>query len=187
MVRDFGIMIFQDFLLLVCVYLFLMPLHVMEKKKIKNGLILCGAWCVMLAARLLIPAIGEHLIAEFFMRFVITVIAVGLISKKISWEMIYCTVWPLIVYHCINIIWNSLHRVSAIEQQPRVLQYLFSLLFFAAMYLLFAGFQEMDFTRQDQEEHSQQQQCFSYPCSLTTIFIRTVENPILQFWFSYTV
>ena len=39
MVRDFGIMIFQDFLLLVCVYLFLMPLHVMEKKKIKNGLI----------------------------------------------------------------------------------------------------------------------------------------------------
>ena len=61
MVRDFGIMIFQDFLLLVCVYLFLMPLHVMEKKKIKNGLILCGAWCVMLAARLLIPAIGEHL------------------------------------------------------------------------------------------------------------------------------
>lgn len=33
MVRDFGIMIFQDFLLLVCVYLFLMPLHVMEKKK----------------------------------------------------------------------------------------------------------------------------------------------------------
>ena len=36
MVRDFGIMIFQDFLLLVCVYLFLMPLHVMEKKKIKN-------------------------------------------------------------------------------------------------------------------------------------------------------
>ena len=136
MVRDFGIMIFQDFLLLVCVYLFLMPLHVMEKKKIKNGLILCGAWCVMLAARLLIPAIGEHLIAEFFMRFVITMIAVGLISKKISWEMIYCTVWPLIVYHCINIIWNSLHRVSAIEQQPRVLQYLFSLLFFAAMYLL---------------------------------------------------
>lgn len=121
MVRDFGIMIFQDFLLLVCVYLFLMPLHVMEKKKIKNGLILCGAWCVMLAARLLIPAIGEHLIAEFFMRFVITMIAVGLISKKISWEMIYCTVWPLIVYHCINIIWNSLHRVSAIEQQPRVL------------------------------------------------------------------
>ena len=77
MVRDFGIMIFQDFLLLVCVYLFLMPLHVMEKKKIKNGLILCGAWCVMLAARLLIPAIGEHLIAEFFMRFVITMIAVG--------------------------------------------------------------------------------------------------------------
>lgn len=136
MVRDFGIMIFQDFLLLVCVYLFLMPLHVMEKKKIKNGLILCGAWCVMLAARLLIPAIGEHLIAEFFMRFVITMIAVGLISKKISWEMIYCTVWPLIVYHCINIIWNSLHRVSAIEQQPRVLQYLFSLLFFAAVYLL---------------------------------------------------
>ena len=136
MVRDFGIMIFQDFLLLVCVYLFLMPLHVMEKKKIKNGLILCGAWCVMLAARLLIPAIGEHLIAEFFMRFVITMIAVGLISKKISWEMIYCTVWPLIVYHCINIIWNSLHRVSAIEQQPRVLQYLFSLLFFAALYLL---------------------------------------------------
>ena len=136
MVRDFGIMFFQDFLLLVCVYLFLMPLHVMEKKKIKNGLILCGAWCVMLAARLLIPAIGEHLIAEFFMRFVITMIAVGLISKKISWEMIYCTVWPLIVYHCINIIWNSLHRVSAIEQQPRVLQYLFSLLFFAAMYLL---------------------------------------------------
>ena len=36
MVRDFGIMFFQDFLLLVCVYLFLMPLHVMEKKKIKN-------------------------------------------------------------------------------------------------------------------------------------------------------
>lgn len=36
MVRDFGIMIFQDFLLLVCVYLFLMPLHVMEKKKIKK-------------------------------------------------------------------------------------------------------------------------------------------------------
>ena len=35
MVRDFGIMFFQDFLLLVCVYLFLMPLHVMEKKKIK--------------------------------------------------------------------------------------------------------------------------------------------------------
>ena len=112
MVRDFGIMIFQDFLLLVCVYLFLMPLHVMEKKKIKNGLILCGAWCVMLAARLLIPAIGEHLIAEFFMRFVITMIAVGLISKKISWEMIYCTVWPLIVYHCINIIWNSFHRAA---------------------------------------------------------------------------
>ena len=129
MVRDFGIMIFQDFLLLVCVYLFLMPLHVMEKKKIKNGLILCGAWCVMLAARLLIPAIWEHLIAEFFMRFVITMIAVGLISKKISWEMIYCTVWPLIVYHCINLIWNSLHRVSAIEQQPRVLQYIFSLVF----------------------------------------------------------
>ena len=192
MVRDFGIMIFQDFLLLVCVYLFLMPLHVMEKKKIKNGLILCGAWCVMLAARLLIPAIGEHLIAEFFMRFVITMIAVGLISKKISWEMIYCTVWPLIVYHCINIIWNSLHRVSAIEQQPRVLQYLFSLLFFAAMYLLlsitlFRWLPRNGFTRQDQEEHSQQQQCFSYPCSLTTIFIRTVENPILQFWFSYTV
>mgnify|MGYP000842803630 FL=1 len=113
MVRDFGIMIFQDFLLLVCVYLFLMPLHVMEKKKIKNGLILCGAWCVMLAARLLIPAIGEHLIAEFFMRFVITMIAVGLISKKISWEMIYCTVWPFIVYHCINIIWNlSLIHIS---------------------------------------------------------------------------
>ena len=83
MVRDFGIMIFQDFLLLVCVYLFLMPLHVMEKKKIKNGLILCGAWCVMLAARLLIPAIGEHLIAEFFMRFVITMIAVGLILSLI--------------------------------------------------------------------------------------------------------
>ena len=57
-------------------------------------------------------------------------------QQKISWEMIYCTVWPLIVYHCINIIWNSLHRVSAIEQQPRVLQYLFSLLFFAAVYLL---------------------------------------------------
>ena len=36
MVRDFGIMFFQDFLLLVCVYLFLMPLHVMEKKKIKK-------------------------------------------------------------------------------------------------------------------------------------------------------
>lgn len=52
------------------------------KRKNKNGLILCGAWCVMLAARLLIPAIGEHLIAEFFMRFVITMIAVGLISKK---------------------------------------------------------------------------------------------------------
>lgn len=82
MVRDFGIMIFQDFLLLVCVYLFLMPLHVMEKKKIKNGLILCGAWCVMLAARLFIPAIGEHLIAEFFMRFVITMIAVGLNQQK---------------------------------------------------------------------------------------------------------
>ena len=74
------------------------------------------------------------------MRFVITMIAVGLISKKISWEMIYCTVWPLIVYHCINIIWNSLHRVSAIEQQPRVLQYLFSLLFFAAMYLLLSHY-----------------------------------------------
>lgn len=95
-------------------------------------------------------------------------------QQKISWEMIYCTVWPLIVYHCINIIWNSLHRVSAIEQQPRVLQYLFSLLFLRQCICFcpshcFAGFQEMDFTRQDQEEHSQQQQCFSYPCSLTTI------------------
>ena len=112
------------------------------KEKNKNGLILCGAWCVMLAARLLIPAIGEHLIAEFFMRFVITMIAVGLISKKskLGNDLLY--VWPLIVYHCINIIWNSLHRVSAIEQQPRVLQYLFSLLVFcgnvsAFVYTLF--------------------------------------------------
>ncbi len=150
MVRDFGIMIFQDFLLLVCVYLFLMPLHVMEKKKIKNGLILCGAWCVMLAARLLIPAIGEHLIAEFFMRFV------PLSSSR----------------GCCNISFLSCFLRQCICFCPSHCS---------------AGFQEMDFTRQDQEEHSQQQQCFSYPCSLTTIFIRTVENPILQFWFSYTV
>ena len=136
MVRDFGIMIFQDFLLLAGVYLFLMPLHVMEKKKLNNGLILCGAWGVMILARLLIPAAGEHLIAEFFMRFAVTMIAVGWISRKISWEMIYCTIWPMIIYHCINIIWNSLHRFSDIGQQPEVLQYLFSLLFFAAVYLL---------------------------------------------------
>ena len=138
MVRDFGIMIFQDFLLLAGVYLFLMPLHVMEKKKIKNGLMLCGAWGVMILARLLIPVTGQNLILEFLMRFLITMIAVGLISGKISWEMIYCSVWPMIVYHCTNIFWNSLHGISAIDQQPRVMQYIFSLLFFAAVYLVFA-------------------------------------------------
>ena len=79
--------------------------HGKEKNK-KRSDTLWGLVCHA-CRRLLIPAIGEHLIAEFFMRFVITMIAVGLISKKISWEMIYCTVWPLIVYHCINIIWNS--------------------------------------------------------------------------------
>ena len=138
MVRDFGIMIFQDFLLLAGVYLFLMPLHVMEKKKIKNGLMLCGAWGVMILARLLIPVTGQNLILEFLMRFLITMIAVGLISGKISWEMIYCSVWPMIVYHCTNIFWNSLHGISAIDQQPRVMQYIFSLLFFAAVYLMFS-------------------------------------------------
>ena len=86
MVRDFGIMFFQDFLLLVCVYLFLMPLHVMEKKKIKNGLILCGAWCVMLAARLLIPAIGEHLIA-----------AISLFSP------VFCGNVSAFVYHTVSL------------------------------------------------------------------------------------
>ena len=192
MVRDFGIMIFQDFLLLVCVYLFLMPLHVMEKKKIKNGLILCGAWCVMLAARLLIPAIGEHLIAEFFMRFVITMIAVGLISKKISWEMIYCTVWPPL-YIIVSILSGTVYIAFLPLSSSRGCCNISFLSCFLRQCICFcpshcfAGFQEMDFTRQDQEEHSQQQQCFSYPCSLTTIFIRTVENPILQFWFSYTV
>lgn len=81
MVRDFGIMIFRIFIAGMCVSVsHAIACH--GKEKIKNGLILCGAWCVMLAARLLIPAIGEHLIAEFFMRFVITMIAVGLISKK---------------------------------------------------------------------------------------------------------
>lgn len=190
MVRDFGIMIFQDFLLLAGVYLFLMPLHVMEKKKLNNGLILCGAWGVMILARLLIPAAGEHLIAEFFMRFAVTMIAVGWISRKISWEMIYCTIWPMIIYHCTNIIWNSLHRFSDIGQQPEVLQYLFSLLFFAAVYLLlsitlFRWLPRNGFIRQDQEGHSRQQPYSSCHCTLTTIFTRTVENPILRFWFSY--
>ena len=174
MVRDFGIMFFQDFLLLVCVYLFLMPLHVMEKKKIKNGLILCGAWCVMLAARLLIPAIGEHLIAEFFMRFVITMIAVGrslYIIVSILSGTVYIAFLPLNSSRgCCNISFLSC--------------FLRQCICFCLSHC-FAGFQEMDFTRQDQEEHSQQQQCFSYPCFLTTIFTRTVENPILRFWFSY--
>lgn len=189
MVRDFGIMIFRIFIAGMCVSVsHAIACHGKEKNKKRSDTL----WGLVCHACSKTAHSGNRGTSDrrVFHAFCDHDDCCWTDQQKISWEMIYCTVWPLIVYHCINIIWNSLHRVSAIEQQPRVLQYLFSLLFLQRCICYCpsrcsAGFREMDFTRQDQEEHSQQQQCFSYPCFLTTIFTRTVENPILRFWFSY--
>ena len=128
--------VFQDFLLLAGAYLFFMPLQVMKCGKIKNAGILAAAWGIMAAVRFLIPAVSRHIVPEFFVRLFCLTAAVSVIYGKVCWDALYCTIWPLMTYYCINILWDSMDGFFLIREYPVLAQRLFYLLFFAAAYTL---------------------------------------------------
>lgn len=132
----FGMWIFQDFLLLVCVYLFLLPLQVMSGKKIKNALILIIALVILQLLRLTLPVMNKHMIAEFIIRLFVLYITVCIVYRKMCWDALYTSVWAVMIYYCVNILWNSLDEALQMTAYPLQIRLTFYIVFFAVTYLV---------------------------------------------------
>lgn len=102
----FGTHLLGDFLLLVCAYLFLFPLHVMEKAKLKNMIILIAAMATLAAIRFIFPIVGKDIMLEFLLRLSVLTAAVCFIYGKMCWDALYCAQWPLMIYSCVNMVWE---------------------------------------------------------------------------------
>lgn len=129
-------MISYSILLMTSVYLFLSPLEQMQHEKLRNAMINLSGTGILILLRVSLPNLTADPAILFFVRFIVVLICVELCFREVSWTVLYCSIWPMMIFYCVSIVGESMVHFLGVHLENAGTQLLFLLCIFAVSYTL---------------------------------------------------
>ncbi|HIT91109.1 MAG TPA: sensor histidine kinase [Candidatus Merdenecus merdavium] len=128
--------VWMDCLLFIIAFLFLLPLERMKTRYYQSALFFLFEIFVLEGIRLLLyyNQIELGMINEFLIRFAFVYLGIAISYRKIGWETFYCSVWPVVLFNCIGMMWEFLRTALNDRGSGVLVEFVGVTVFFGTIY-----------------------------------------------------
>ena len=111
MMEELVLRIINVILLMLLSYLFVLPLYPMINSRIRNAFVFIGGVVLIIGFQVCIPNLHSMLFMDFVLKIHVVILCMYIVYGKKSWDVIYCSVWTIMIYYCVSIISQTFQKI----------------------------------------------------------------------------